>query len=515
GDAVLRAQRMCQQPRRARIGPGAQFGPAGRHRVEVASEQRLRRARRGQLRVAGLRLARAQGRRGGERVGTAAGVGIQRERRRRRVPAPLAQAEQDHALEDVAVVAGVDGVAVIHDASLRDHDRGHGRRVAPAPMLGGRTLSPAMSGDTLKRILLAACMSLAAGATLAQPAEPVDLDMVSRIRQEAFHRSQVMQTLAELTEDFGPRLTNSPAMDRANAWARRKMEGWGLQNVHDDAFADFGRGWEFGSAGIEMLAPRQLPLYALPKGWTAGTDGVVEGEAIALKLEKEADLDKHRGKLRGKVLFVDDLRKYKPGEEPDFHRHDGTSLEDLQAFTVPGDRDDSERARRMKQYLERVEFGRKLNAFLAEEGVLATVELSSRDNGIIRTGGGGSRKAGEPVGVPEFAMIAEHYNQVMRALDDGETVRLRLHSDARFTTDADREGYNTIAEIPGRGALANEVVMIGAHMDSWHTATGAADNGAGVAVMMEAMRILKAVGAKPRRTIRIALWSGEEQGLIG
>ena len=357
-------------------------------------------------------------------------------------------------------------------------------------------------------------MSLAAGTTLAQPAEPVDLDMVSRIRQEAFHRSQVMQTLGELTEGIGPRLTNSPAMDRANAWARGKLQGWGLARVHDDAFADFGRGWEFGRAGIEMLTPRKLPLYALPKGWTAGTGGVVEGEAIALKLEKAADFDKHRGKLRGKVVFVDELRQYKPGEEPDFHRHDGTTLEDLQAFTVPKDQGD-DRAARIKRYLERVEFGRQLNAFLAEEGVLATVELSSRDNGIVRTGGGGSRKAGEPVGVPEFAMIAEHYNQVMRALDDGETVRLRLHSDARFTTDADREGYNTIAEIPGRGALANEVVMIGAHMDSWHTATGAADNGAGVAVMMEAMRILKAVGAQPRRTIRIALWSGEEQGLIG
>src|SRR5690606_12996195 len=340
----------------------------------------------------------------GERVRAAAGMGVERERRGRLARQRLAQAQQHHVLEDVAVVAGVEGVAVIHDASLRDHDRGHGRRVARPPMLGGRTLSPAMSGDTLKRILLAACMSLAAGATLAQPAEPVDLDMVSRIRQEAFHRSQVMQTLAELTEDIGPRLTNSPAMDRANAWAREKMQGWGLANVHDEAFADFGRGWEFGSAGIEMLAPRQLPLYALPKGWTAGTDGVVEGEAIALKLEKEADLDKHRGKLRGKVLFVDELREYKPGEEPDFLRHDGTTLEDLQAFTVPGDRDDSARAKRMKQYLERVEFGKKLNAFLAEEGVLATVELSSRDNGIIRTGGGGSRKAGEPVGVPEFAM---------------------------------------------------------------------------------------------------------------
>src|SRR5690606_29373953 len=239
----------------------------------------------------------------------------------------------------------------------------------PALCSGVTSLSP-LSGDTLKRILLAACMSLAAGATLAQPAEPVDLDMVSRIRQEAFHRSQVMQILGELTEDIGPRLTNSPAMDRANAWARTKMEGWGLANVHDEAFADFGRGWEFGSAGIEMLAPRQLPLYALPKGWTAGTNGVVEGEAIALKLEKDADLEKHRGKRRGKILFLDEARDYKPGEEPDFHRHDGTTLEDLQVFTVPGDRDDSERARRMKQYLERVEFGKKLNAYLADEGVL-------------------------------------------------------------------------------------------------------------------------------------------------
>ena len=309
-------------------------------------------------------------------------------------------------------------------------------------------------------------MALAAGTTLAQPVEPVDLDMVTRIRQEAFHDSQVMQTLGELTEDVGPRLTNSPGMDRANAWAKAKLEGWGLDNVHDEAFADFGRGWEFGSAGIEMLAPRRLPLYALPKAWTAGTGGVVEGEAMHAKLEKAADLEKFRGKLRGKVLFVDEEREYKPGEEADFHRHDGTTLEDLQAFTVPKDRDGDGTDDRMKRYLERVEFGKQLNGFLVEEGVLATVDLSSRDNGIVRTGGGGSRKAGEPVGVPEFAMIAEHYNQVMRALDDGETVRLRLHSDARFTTDADREGYNTIAEIPGRGALANEVVMIGAHFDT-------------------------------------------------
>ena len=358
-------------------------------------------------------------------------------------------------------------------------------------------------------------MSLAAGATLAQPAEPVDLDMVSRIRQEAFHHSQVMQTLGELTEDVGPRLTNSPAMGRANDWAKAKLQGWGLAKVHDEPFADFGRGWEFGSAGIEMLAPRQLPLYALPKAWTAGTNGPVEGEAIAATFKTEADLDKYKGKLRGKIVFVDEARVYKPGTEADFHRHDGTTLEDLQAFTVPKDRDDAERGKRLQRYLERQELARKLNRFLVEEGALATVDISSRDNGIIGTGGGGSRKAGEAVGVPEFAMIAEHYNEVMRALEDGQAVRLRLHSDARFTTDEDRDGYNTIAEIPGRGALADEVVMLGAHMDSWHTATGASDNGAGVAVMMEAMRILEAVDARPRRTIRVALWSGEEQGLIG
>ena len=366
----------------------------------------------------------------------------------------------------------------------------------------------------MKRGLLGAVMALAVGTVCAQPAEPVDLDMVSRIRQEAFHHSQVMDLLGELTEDIGPRLTNSPAMDRANAWARGKFEGWGLANVHDEAFADFGRGWTFGRSRVEMLSPRQLPLYALPKAWTPGTGGPVEGEAIEVKIDKLADLEKYKGKLRGKVVFLDEAREYKPGEKADFHRHDKTSLEDLQAFTVPGeDKDDGDSW--MKRYQERQELTRARNQFMMDEGALATVSISSRDNGIVRTGAGGSRKAGEPVGVPEFAMIAEHYNQVVRALDDGETVRLRLEADSRFTTDADHDGYNTIAEIPGRGTLKDEVVMLGAHMDSWHVGTGASDNGAGVAVMMEAMRILKAVGAQPRRTIRVALWSGEEQGLIG
>ncbi len=349
---------------------------------------------------------------------------------------------------------------------------------------------------------------------IAAAQEPVDLDMVSRIRQEAFHRSQVMATFSHLTEGIGPRLTNSPQMAQANAWTRGKFSEWGLANVHDEAFDDFGRGWEFSDASVEMLSPRTLPLYALPKAWTPGTNGPVEGEVMAVTIKKLADLEKYKGKLAGKILLLNEAREYKRGVEADSHRHDEAGLAELQAFAVPKDvtRD---RAKRIKQYAERQELTRAINEFFVAEGVLATLSISGWDNGIIRVGGGGSRKAGESVGVPELAMVAEHYNQLARAIERKQAVKLRVNVKARFTDEANQPGYNTLAEIPGSGSKAGEIVMLGAHMDSWHTGTGAADNAAGVAVMMEAMRILKAVGAKPKRTIRVALWSGEEQGLIG
>ena len=362
-----------------------------------------------------------------------------------------------------------------------------------------------------KRCVMVAGLALS-GLAVAQ--EPVDLDMVSRIRQEAFHNSQVMATFSHLTESIGPRLTNSPQMAQANAWTRAKFEEWGLANVHDDAFADFGRGWEFSAASVEMLGERVQPLHALPKAWTPATNGPVEGELVKVDIKKLSDIETYRGKLGGKVLLLGEAREYKRGTEADSHRHDATSLEGLQQFTVPKTAA-ADRAKRVKEYGERQELARAVNAFFAEEGALAAISISSWDNGIIRVAGGGSRKAGEPVGIPELAMIAEHFNPLVRALDDGRTVRLRVNVDARFTDEANQPGHNTIAEIPGRGRKAGEIVMIGAHLDSWHTGTGAADNAAGVAVMMEAMRILKAVGARPERTIRVALWSGEEQGLVG
>ncbi|MDV3467979.1 M20/M25/M40 family metallo-hydrolase [Stenotrophomonas sp. C3(2023)] len=364
----------------------------------------------------------------------------------------------------------------------------------------------------LKRGMLALALAVSVPAG-AQQQEQVDLDMVSRIRQEAFHRSQVMATFSHLTETIGPRLTNSPAMAQANAWTRSRFTDWGLTNVHDEAFADFGRGWEFSNASVEMLGERVLPLHALPKAWTPGTNGPVEGELVQVKIDKLADLDRYRGKLRGKVLLLGDARAYKRASEANSHRHDATSLEGLQAFTVPRDAAD-DRAKRVKEYSERQALARAVNTFFVEEGALAAISISGWDNGIIRVAGGGSRKAGEPVGIPELAMIAEHFNPLVRALEQKQPVRLRVDVAARFTDDTDQPGHNTLAEIRG-SSRPDEVVMLGAHLDSWHTGTGAADNAAGVAVMMEAMRILKAVGAKPRRTIRVALWSGEEQGLIG
>ena len=372
----------------------------------------------------------------------------------------------------------------------------------------------------MKRVLLSAALVVAGIAgtqgAFAQnmPAqERIDLDMTSRIRQEAFQRSQVITTLNHLTDVIGPRLTNSPSMAEANRWTRSKFTEWGLSNVHDEAVDDIGRGWSFNDAGVEMLSPRIMPLHALPKAWTPGTAGPVEGEAIAVKLQKKEDLEKWKGKLKGKVVFTDDLRAYKPNEKSDFNRHDHDSLEDLLSYPLPTDR--TRDASMLAQFRERQEFGPLLNQFLIDEGVVATMSISSWNDGIVRVMGGGSRKAGESVGVPALVMMAEHYNTVMRALDRKETVKLRVNVDARFLNEDNQPGYNTIAEIPGTGPQKNEVVMLGAHMDSWHTGSGANDNGAGVAVMMEAVRILKAVGARPNRTIRVALWTGEEQGLIG
>ncbi|ADV26807.1 peptidase M28 [Pseudoxanthomonas suwonensis 11-1] len=365
----------------------------------------------------------------------------------------------------------------------------------------------------LRGVVLAG-LWLAAGAAAAAE-ERVDLDMVAKIRQEAFARSQVAANLKELTETVGPRLTASPAYVRSTAWARGKLQGYGLANVREEVFDPaFGRGWEYRSSRVEMLAPREMPIHAAPKAWTPGTRGAVEGEVVKVALKTSEDLGKHKGTLRGKIVLLDDARAYKPADRPDFRRHTGESLGELQTFPVPAEAGDDAQEKRLAEYRKRQAFSRELNTFLQEEGALAALSISSWDNGILRVTGAASRKAGEPTGVTELVLAAEHYNQLVRAVERKQDVRLRLDVDAGFTSEEDLPAANVFADLPGAGK-ADEVVIIGAHLDSWHTGTGASDNGAGVVVMMEAMRILKAIGAKPRRTIRLALWGGEEQGLHG
>ena len=338
--------------------------------------------------------------------------------------------------------------------------------------------------------------------------EPVDLVAVSAIREEAFKRSQVMDVLTHLTEVIGPRLTGSPAMLEANKWTRDKMAEWGMDGKVE-AWGEFGRGWSFSRVSIHMLAPRQFPLLALPSAWTPGTDGAVTGTVMILELNSKEDLENYRDKLAGKILLLADTADIETGEEPEFKRHDPTTLEELQQYEISKGRGNSWR----KRIMRRIMLSRARNQFFRDENVLAILKPSSFSGGVIRAHRGGSHNPDDPIGIPELVLTSEHYNHLHRLVSAGTEVSLELDVTARFHQD-DLQGYNTIAEIRGSDK-ADEVVMMGAHLDSWHGGTGATDNAAGVVVMMEAARIIAALDLKPRRTIRVALWSGEEQGLLG
>jgi hypothetical protein len=338
--------------------------------------------------------------------------------------------------------------------------------------------------------------------------ERVDLDMVTRIRQEGFRNSKVMETASALTDGIGARLTGSPGMKKANEWTRDKLAEWGLSDAHLESYP-FGRGWSYESVSVRMLVPTTTPLYALPKAWSPGTNGPVRGRVVLARLTTKDDLEKQKGKLRGLIVLTDEMREVKPQEKPALERYDEKELDELGKYEIPPARSPFG----PEEFRRRREFRRTLNVFLEEEKPLAVIDAGRLDGGLFHVQGGGSWRKGEPVGVPALVMAVEHYGQIARLLERKEPVELELDVKARFHDD-DPLAYNTVAEIPGSDRNG-EIVMLGAHMDSWHGATGATDNAAGVAAAMEAVRILKAIGAKPRRTIRIALWSGEEQGLFG
>ena len=352
-----------------------------------------------------------------------------------------------------------------------------------------------------------ATLLLIAATTFA--ADSPDLQMQTQIRQEEFRNSKVMEIASGLMDFVGPRLTGSPNMKRANDWTRDKLTEFGLVNAHLEPWGPFGNGWSYDECSLRLVSPDIAQLWALPRAWTASTNGVVRGVPVKVKLETKEDLDKNKGKLSGKFVLLGDPAEIKPHDKAQFQRYDEKSLADLGMYEIPGSR--PPRFTR-EEFLRRRAFNKALIPFLAEEKPLAVIVPGGGDYGTFHVQSAGSFRDGEGYPVPSVVLSDEQYGRIARLLNDGKTPELELEVRAHDYPHA--ETFNTIAEIPGTDKKG-EVVMLGAHLDSWHGGTGATDNGAGTVVAMEAVRVLKAIGIQPKRTIRIGLWSGEEEGLLG
>jgi carboxypeptidase Q len=354
-------------------------------------------------------------------------------------------------------------------------------------------------------------------------------DPIEKIKDEGLNRSEIMQTLSYLTDVIGPRLTGSPNMKRANDWTRETLASWGLQNAHLEAWGPFGRGWSLKTFSAEVSDPQTIPLIAFPKAWSPGTNGAVTGDVVYLDAKDAAGLEKYKGKLKGAIVFTGDTRELKANFKPL-----GARLDEKELLALADAPDPAGTPRRRFQLTDEQRAAIKFNAiklkFAMDEGAAVLVDPS-------RGGDGGTLfvqsatvpqpdienpldarrmqplDKAAPLITPQIVVASEHYNRIMRMLQQGQKVRMTVNLGVQFH-DSDLMSYNTVAEIPGTD-LKDEIVMLGGHMDSWHSGTGATDNAAGVTVAMEAVRILQKAGLKPRRTIRIALWSGEEQGLLG
>lgn len=342
--------------------------------------------------------------------------------------------------------------------------------------------------------------------------------IVSIIKKHGLEKSHVMETAAMITDVLGPRMTGSPMLDKATDWAAKQLKDWGLENVQLDEWGPFGRGWELKHFEMHAHTPNYWPIIAYPKAWSPSTKGLVKGEVIYLDANTVEELDQYKGKLKGKFVLIDTLRVLKEWEDPLAKRLTPEELLEMANAAKP-----ENRGRRGNRNFESGgDFVKKMRAMLYEEKPLATIDRSFKgDLGTVFVSGasakeGSARDEGAEV-LPQVTMSVEHYNRIFRLLAQGIPVSLSMEIQAEYTNKGGME-HNIIAEIPGTD-LKDEIVMFGAHYDSWQSATGATDNAAGSAMMLEAARILmetiKETGVKPRRTLRIALWTGEEQGLLG
>ncbi len=356
------------------------------------------------------------------------------------------------------------------------------------------------------RLLLAASaavLGLAAGPSV--QAGPVDPQTLNRIADAGFNHGEVVETIEYLSDQIGGRMTNSPAMRKAEAWTQQKFKAWGLKNVHPEGF-EFGRGWWIESAHARMVTPRPFDLRVIPVAWTPSTNGPVTAPVIVAPIRTEADFAKWRGKLKGRIVLTSLPTPQKDDLEPPFKRYTEAEIARLDDYRQPFS--DPELA---AQRIARQALAKKTDDFLAAEGAVARAGMSRNDGRVVHGEGSGYR-VGETPKVPAFEMAAEDYRRLARLSKVGE-VTLELESKVHFE-DADTRAYNIVAEIPGSDPGAG-FVMAGAHLDSWVAGDGAADNGAGSAEVMEAARILASLDLHPKRTIRFVLWAGEEQGLWG
>jgi carboxypeptidase Q len=352
--------------------------------------------------------------------------------------------------------------------------------------------------------------------------ETLDLAMYGKIREEATQHSHVMEYASALMDGIGPRLTGSENLKKANEWTRDQLAAMGCGNAHLEDWGEFGMGWKQLNTWVRMTSPDTAVFIAQAAPWSPATKGTVSGSAAWVEIKAEKDFEKYKGKLAGKIVLFGEMREVKPVDKPLFTRDEEADLTRIQSYPIRL----SQNGDSFQSYLKTLEIREKAGKFLASEGALAVLTPSrdGRNNGgsggtIFDDTGAGfgwliyEKEHADPLPVAVTAI--ENYGRVYRLLKANVPVTIELNISTQFTGDHEH-GFDTIAEIPGTDPkLKDELVMVGGHLDSWASAEGATDNGAGTVVAMEVMRILNALHVKPRRTIRVGLWTGEEQGEFG